>query len=889
MRINMLCCVTLLCVGMVSCGQQLSNDVITQNDVYTVMPDRVIQGDFEAIALTPTEITTNYKSPADREFSPVVEFRFSFNSRDNELRTGQSHFTVVGEPDAGSKLFTIGSSDVKPKTDALPLAKDTKWTVKLDMNPVLKSFKAKGFYVTPTNDTIYNEDFKGVWIAGGSAPLTWDFENLYGKDDRKLQPVGNTGIYEVTISLNPTTETPLDPQTWKIEKINSNYPQYTSQELLVDALYNMSIDNIVSNIRPDNTFRAGAGWDGVWTRDVSYSIYLALGYLDPQRSMNSLKAKVKNNRIIQDTGTGGSWPVSSDRIVWSIAAWEIYKTTGDKEWLKYAFDVIKNSLEDDRVVGYDKYTGLMHGEQSYLDWREQTYPRWMQPKDIYESMTLGTNVVFARAYDILGEMGDELGIDNNYDEYGEQMAKAINKNLWMPEKGYYSEYIYGGVYPIQSQAVDNLGQALSVIWDVADDNQAESLISKTPVTIFGVTSIFPQIKDIKPYHNNAVWPFVQSFWNLAAAKAGNETAVRQGLGSIYRAAALFGTNKELFVASTGDFRGTAVNSDKMLWSSAGNVAMIFRMYAGMEFKVNGISFEPFVPACIRGEKMIKDFKYRKSVLNISVIGTGDEIKSMTIDGKEVEKNFFPATMSGKHDIVINVQGKSTKTQKVNQSEVIDMPVTPSIIWNNGVGQIDNFIPNAIYDIYLNGIVSKEINVTKYALPMQRNYTVVYMVPNKDKYSGFMGMPYEYIPTGALTMLQCEKFAPAGTSLIKGAMNSKFVEITTKKNTDIMIPVTVDVAGEYFVDVRYANGSGPINTENKCAIRTLVANNQQAGAIVMPQRGLGEWMNTGFSNMLQVSLNKGENMLQIKYITPQNVNMNNDINTALIDYVRVIKK
>ncbi len=29
-------------------------------------------------------------------------------------------------------------------------------------------------------------------------------------------------------------------------------------------------------------------------------------------------------------------------------------------------------------------TYLMRGESSFLDWREQTYPRWMEPVDIYE-------------------------------------------------------------------------------------------------------------------------------------------------------------------------------------------------------------------------------------------------------------------------------------------------------------------------------------------------------------------------------------------------------------------------------------------------------------------------------------------------------------------------
>ena len=51
---------------------------------------------------------------------------------------------------------------------------------------------------------------------------------------------------------------------------------------------------------------------------------------------------------------------------------------------------------------------MMRGEQSYLDWREQTYPRWMQPKDIYESMCLGTNVMFVEAFRVRDAMIEAL-------------------------------------------------------------------------------------------------------------------------------------------------------------------------------------------------------------------------------------------------------------------------------------------------------------------------------------------------------------------------------------------------------------------------------------------------------------------------------------------------
>ena len=73
----------------------------------------------------------------------------------------------------------------------------------------------------------------------------------------------------------------------------------------------------------------------MWTRDLSYSTYLALAQFDPQRALNSLLFKTSvtkpsvsggfTNQIIQDTGSGGSYPVSSDRMVWALGASQALK------------------------------------------------------------------------------------------------------------------------------------------------------------------------------------------------------------------------------------------------------------------------------------------------------------------------------------------------------------------------------------------------------------------------------------------------------------------------------------------------------------------------------------------------------------------------------------
>ena len=98
------------------------------------------------------------------------------------------------------------------------------------------------------------------------------------------------------------------------------------------------LEEMVKAIEPDSTFRTGKEWAGVWTRDISYSIILSMAYMQPEVAMKSLLSKVnKKKRIIQDTGTGGAYPCSTDRMIWAVAAYEVYKATGNKDWLEQAY------------------------------------------------------------------------------------------------------------------------------------------------------------------------------------------------------------------------------------------------------------------------------------------------------------------------------------------------------------------------------------------------------------------------------------------------------------------------------------------------------------------------------------------------------------------------
>ena len=239
-----------------------------------------------------------------------------------------------------------------------------------------------------------------------------------------------------------------DAKKWTLKQSIALYPQTHSEYPLIDALYNLSLEEMVQDLRPDGAFNAGAKWQGVWTRDVSYSILLSLAAVQPDAAKASLLHKVKRDRIVQDTGTGGSWPISSDRVTWALAAWEVYLVTGERAWLEQSYTVIRNSILDDQKVVIDPETGLARGESSFLDWREQTYPRWMEPTDIYSAKALGTNAVYYRVYRILAAMAKELGQPvEDWDARAERIRGAVNAQFWVASQnkdgGYFGQYLYG--------------------------------------------------------------------------------------------------------------------------------------------------------------------------------------------------------------------------------------------------------------------------------------------------------------------------------------------------------------------------------------------------------------------------------------------------------------
>ncbi len=866
---------------------QLSAQALYQSKAYSIYPDRVTQGKYTAKVLSPTEMWSDYHSPEADKYSPKIQFKFSINCRDNEMQSGTDHWvTLIPENNKCVSNVVFGKQLTDNKT--IPcnsvLTQNTAWNIRLDMRPVFTAFKTNGFYTFYNGEKLYPADFKGVYIAGNSQPLFWDFNNLFTRPELELKDPDGDGIYETTLIMNNKQDEKQTAGHWKLSKDISAFPQYKSGLPVSDAIYNLATEEMIKAIEPDSTFRTGKEWAGVWTRDISYSIILSMAHLQPKVAKYSLLRKVKNNRIIQDTGTGGAYPVSTDRMIWAVAAWELYKVTGDRDWLKQAYTIIKNSIEDDLKNVYDPTTGMVKGESSFLDWREQTYPRWMQPADIFESECLGTNAVHYQANIVLAEMATLLNDKSTAEKHNTIAGKikdGINKYLWMSDKGYYGQYLYGRNFKIVSPRAEALGEALSVIFGIANEKQAQLIISKLPLMDYGVSCIYPQIPGIPPYHNNAVWPFVQTYWAQASAKAGNQTSVLESMAAVYRPAALFLTNKENFVADTGDFAGTQINSSNMLWSLSGSLALVQKVLFGIEFGTDSLNFHPCVPESFNGKRTLSNFKCRNAILDIDLQGFGNTIKHFELDGLAQLSPTIPYSLKGRHSIKITISDNQPTNIDINKVSNYTSIETPALQYEDGKLSWSKISGAAFYTILKNGLRVAQTTENYFQIKQDNFAEYQVVAVDKNQTGGFASEPVIVCSSIVEKALNPQVLVTES----KASHETNCIEVSKSHNQKVNIPVKIEKAGTYAIQFNYTNGNGPVNTENKCAIRSLYIDGNFAGTMVFPQRGKNEWSNRGNTNFVQMNLTEGTHILTLAF-EMQNENMNGLVNQAKVNTLRI---
>ena len=387
---------------------------------------------------------------------------------------------------------------------------------------------------------------------------------------------------------------------------------------------------------PCECFETGEKWHYVWTRDLSYAADLGLAMLDPARTRNSLDFKLSAFRkgivkapqvagsadglqIIQDTGSGGSWPVSTDRITWAFGAEEALKSLPAAERQPFAARALRalsNTVENDRIAAFDKAAGLYTGEQSFLDWRDQSYAAWIvnDLSSMASAKSLSTNVGHYKALTLAASLASEHGEHvraRKYNGWARDLKKAINTRLWLPGAGMYSSLTAGHFDGAPMHKFDWLGQALAIVTGVADEAKARSILARYPHGPMGAPVIYPQQPGMPVYHNRAIWPFVTAYGLKAAAIGRNVSVADAAYDTLMLGAAVNLSNMEnlewlsgqplLLDEANPSLIGPVINSKRQLWSVGAYLGMVVENVFGVSLDDNGINVNPFITAKLRRE------------------------------------------------------------------------------------------------------------------------------------------------------------------------------------------------------------------------------------------------------------------------------------------------
>ena len=515
--------------------------------------------------------------------------------------------------------------------------------------------------------------------------------------------------------VHETTAVLRDPvPSFSVYKEDSKQPYLRSGNTAFDALFALAIDEMkldaVEVIRDNNyndgnaiacsCFETGEKWNYVWTRDLAYSAHLSLGLLDPQRVTNSLNFKLSPYRnsvpkaatiagssdglqIIQDTGSGGSWPISTDRVTWAFGATSaLNNLTGQarSDFAKTAFTALSNTIEIDRQVAFDQATGLYNGEQSFLDWREQSYAPWI--KDDLSSMatskSISTNAGHYQAIKLAKELASELNnpaLAKRYTQWQRALKQSINKELWLADKGMYSSLTAGHFDNTPLAKFDWLGQSLAIITGIADDKQRQQILSHYPHGVMGAPVIFPQQPDIGVYHNRAIWPFVTAY-GLKAAKVGHNAAVaNSAYQTLIRGAAINLSNMENLEWLSAQamwlekekpaLSGPAINSKRQLWSVAGYLNMVIESLFGVQSTTQGLMIEPLMTT-----KLHRDYFAAQSHVTLN---------NLSWHGKKIDVTLQLPTLgttAGIYNIAsLNLNGKQLDSRSLKD---IDLAATNTL-------------------------------------------------------------------------------------------------------------------------------------------------------------------------------------------------------------------
>lgn len=587
----------------------------------------------------------------------------------------------------------------------------------------------KKYQFTLAITSLLTASFSMLSLADTTKPATAGFAanplEIGGKEEHVAIAVKMATDKARTFTLTSTQKQRDDKEKVRVVVEDLRSPTVHTNSILFDALFSMAIDDMhldsVKAIKDFNynngesiscdCFETGEKWNYVWTRDLSYSANLSLASFDPQRIVNSMLFKTSGFRdhikmpadlpdnslqILQDTGSGGSWPVSTDRVTWSLAAASVLQNLRGAErdtFATTAYAVLRGTVEADRRVIFDTTSGLYGGEQSYMDWRTQTYAPWIvnNLSRMSESKALSTNVLHYHALRLTAALAHEkndAALAEKYEQWAARLKDKINEKFWLNDVGLYSTMTTSAEDTAPVYKYDILGNSLAILLGVASDVQAKKIIATYPNTPMGIPVYYPQMPNIFVYHNRAMWPFVTAYALNAAIKVGNNKVADNAIQSLVRGAALNISNMENLEWLTGKpyyDDGPEISSRRQLWSVAAYLNMVTTTVFGLQIDNNGLNIKPYLSADTLsllgngGESHLDNFTYKghkiSVVLTLPKAASKDDgvyaVAQVLLNGKAINGTITENTLAADNRINVTFGGLQPSTQKISYSDNAD--------------------------------------------------------------------------------------------------------------------------------------------------------------------------------------------------------------------------
>ncbi len=673
-------------------------------------------------------------------------------------------------------------------------------------------------------------------------------------------------------------------QVVALPQLPSEAAQLRSSIPVLQAMYRMAAHELEQDITPEGLMLAGAAWSTVWTRDIAYAAALGASLAAPEACRRSLESRVRGGIILQDTGTGGGWPVSTDRVAWAIGAWMLFVSTGDRAWLSWVVEVLEATLEQDELL-CPEGEGAVPGETSFIDWREQSYPDWMKPADIAASYAFGTNVVHYAARRLLASMLRVLGRGAEaavYAESAARLAKDIDSLFWSRATCRYG--MFRTADGCLDERVDALATALAVHCGLAGEH-ASQVMRSLPCSPYG-TPVFSPYKASQPaaYHNRACWPFVESFVLLAHADLLDTARAARSMAFMLRAAMAFGSNKENLHAESGEAGGTIQNSDRQLWSVAGMLGLFYYGLFGIQYEGENLVLAPCVPRAFAGSHWLTGLRIRKMVLSIHLNGYGTEVCSVMVNGK-AGSPFIPLDSVGLVQVELELNpADDDEAAPCLPAAAEDLPEPQ---WDEPTRELLRWHPvpgAASYTVYANG--SAITNTAACSLPLgaHRRFYDEYRVQAVNAVaSSCLSRPFEC--AADVRLLQPYRIGMESEYEVE----HRQAWLDTRSCTSRLDYEAVCVeAGRYRLRVLYCNATASLRDGDTCALRELMVDGTPVGMVVMPHNTeAGRWEDYTLSTPLTLELGAGRHRFSLCF-TPRCRNAHGAVNQCMVRHLELVR-